>query len=82
MAKLKIMTSSTLATQMDAGGGWTKAIGNKLFSRIGQGDANSVEFRVQRLHADFFEKLNSVVELPEVKKNNRTIWIFNRKKIF
>ena len=53
---------------MDAGGGWTKAIGNKLFSRIGQGDANSVEFRVQRLHADFFEKLNSVVELPEVKK--------------
>ena len=68
MAKLKIMTSSTLATKMDAAGGWTKAIGNKLFSRIGQGDANSVEFRVQQLHADFFEKLNSVVELPEVKK--------------
>ena len=68
MAKLKIMTSSTVATKMDAAGGWTKAIGNKLFSRIGQGDANSVEFRVQRLHADFFEKLNSVVELPEVKK--------------
>lgn len=67
MAKLKIMTASTQATKMDAAGGWAKVIGNKLFSRIGTGDAYSLEAKVQRLHSDFFARLNSVVTLPEAK---------------
>lgn len=67
MAKLKIMTASTTATKMDAAGGWAKVIGNKLFSRIGTGDAYSLEAKVQRLHSDYFAKLNSVVVLPETK---------------
>ena len=67
MAKLKIMTASTQATKMDAAGGWSKVIGNKLFSRIATGDAYSLEAKVQRLHSDFFARLNSVVSLPEAK---------------
>jgi len=67
MAKLKILTASTQATKMDAAGGWAKVIGNKLFSRIATGDAYSLEAKVQRLHSDFFARLNSIVTLPETK---------------
>jgi len=65
--RLKYSTATTVATKMEALGGYGKAISTRLFSRVGSG-TDSVEARTIREEANFLAKLYGVagIEAPSL----------------
>ena len=66
--RLKYSTATTVATKMEALGGYGKALSTKLFSRVGSG-TDSIEARTIREEANFLSKLYgaSGIEAPSLK---------------
>jgi hypothetical protein len=60
---LKYITGGSTATRMDAMGGWTKVLGNRLFSKLGS-NVESVEGKTQRLQSEYLEKLYAITGAP------------------
>jgi len=60
---LKYNTGASTAARMDAMGGWSKVIGNRLFSTLGS-NVEGVEARTQRMQAEYLEKLMKITGSP------------------
>ena len=60
---LKYITGMSTATRMDAMGGWTKVLSNRLFSKLGS-NVESVEGKTQRLQSEYLEKLFKITGAP------------------
>jgi len=73
---LKYITGGSTATRMDAMGGWTKVIGNRLFSKLGS-NVESVESKTQRLQSEYLEKLFAITGSPGERS-----WLTRGKRMF
>ncbi len=73
---LKYFTGGSTATRMDAMGGWSKVLANRLFSKLGS-NVESVESKTQRLQSEYLEKLLAITGSPGERS-----WITRGRRIF